>query len=451
MSDNNQLNILLLGATFETGNMGVRALTAGAIKCLLSQYPNARISLLDYSKTSRLYTLNVDNRKISIPLVNMRFSKRLFLPNNIAVLLLLAIVLKLIPFRKLRDSVAARNKCLRHILTSNIVGSIAGGDSFSDIYGLERLLYISLPQILVLLMGRRLILLPQTIGPFEGWLARRAAGYILRRAECVYSRDRRSLRETERFAGPALKAAKFKFCYDVAFALDSVPPPHLQVAGLLLERKDGKNLVGVNVSGLLLKGGYNRNNMFGLRIDYQDLVHGLIDLLVTKLDVKVLLIPHVFGADPGSESDQPACGQIYEALKGRYGDRLGLLQGDYDQSEIKHVIGQCDFFVGARMHACIAAISQNVPAVCIAYSKKFIGVMETIGIESLVADARSLSLSDIFKIVEQGYERRALIRTQLERKIPEVKLSVLGLLGGLPGAEPKVATLEPVPASAQGL
>ena len=32
----------------------------------------------------------------------------------------------------------------------------------------------------------------------------------------------------------------------------------------------------------------------------------------------------------------------------------------------------------------------SFPAVCIAYSDKFSGVMETIGIESMVADARRL-------------------------------------------------------------
>jgi len=38
----------------------------------------------------------------------------------------------------------------------------------------------------------------------------------------------------------------------------------------------------------------------------------------------------------------------------------------YGPSETKFLIGHCDFFVGARMHACIAAVSQYVPAVTLA-------------------------------------------------------------------------------------
>jgi polysaccharide pyruvyl transferase WcaK-like protein len=85
------------------------------------------------------------------------------------------------------------------------------------------------------------------------------------------------------------------------------------------------------------------------------------------------------------------------------------------------------------MHACIAAISQLVPAVCIAYSDKFSGVMETIGIESMVADARRLSASEILQMVEESFEHRAITRQILERKIPQVKTAVLNLFSDVLG------------------
>ena len=49
----------------------------------------------------------------------------------------------------------------------------------------------------------------------------------------------------------------------------------------------------------------------------------------------------------------------------------------------KAVIGQCDFFIGSRMHACIAALSQGVPCVGVAYSMKFAGVFDTVGMERM--------------------------------------------------------------------
>jgi polysaccharide pyruvyl transferase WcaK-like protein len=190
--------------------------------------------------------------------------------------------------------------------------------------------------------------------------------------------------------------------------------------------------VGLNISGLLFMGGYTRNNAFGLRDDYRVLVTSLIDLLISKKGADVVIVPHVFGMQPDSESDSVVCEPVFAALQKKYEGRLGLVRGTYNQSEIKHLIGQCDFFVGSRMHACIAAVSQHVPAVCIAYSDKFAGVMETIGIGSMVADARRLSVSEILRMVEESYEHRAITRQMLERTIPEVKTAVLNLFGDVP-------------------
>jgi polysaccharide pyruvyl transferase WcaK-like protein len=107
-----------------------------------------------------------------------------------------------------------------------------------------------------------------------------------------------------------------------------------------------------------------------------------------------------------------------------------LIRADYeqyDQSEIKHVIGGCDFFIGSRMHACIGAVSQNVPSVSIAYSDKFAGVMESVGVGSIVADLRKVGEEDILRIVGETFDARDRIREQLRQTIPHVKETVLGL------------------------
>ena len=150
-------HIFLLGAGLDTGNLGVGALTVGAIKCLKTQFPDAEISMLNYGKSESAQSVRLEGRQVSIPVVNMRFSWRVYLSNNIIVLLGLALLLKCSP-RKLRAGLINKNRCLRELNEADFVASIAGGDSFADIYGLERLLYVSLPQILALLLGKKLIL-----------------------------------------------------------------------------------------------------------------------------------------------------------------------------------------------------------------------------------------------------------------------------------------------------
>jgi hypothetical protein len=90
MAQNTQIKVCLLGATFTTNNLGVGALTAGAIQTILHCFPEAKIVLLDYGKQRSQYDFQAGNRKIPIQLIHMRFSKKLYLPNHIAWLILVA-------------------------------------------------------------------------------------------------------------------------------------------------------------------------------------------------------------------------------------------------------------------------------------------------------------------------------------------------------------------------
>jgi polysaccharide pyruvyl transferase WcaK-like protein len=423
--------ILILGASFDTGNMGVSALAAGAIKCAVFQFPEARVSLLDYGKESKLYRLRVDGTEISVPLINIRFSKKFYLSNNIALLLLLALLLKAIPSVTWRQRLIARNRTLRQIYAADVVAAISGGDSFSDIYGLQRLLYVSFPQILAILLGKDLVLLPQTIGPFRGRVARAVSKYILRRAARTYARDYQSLKEIEAQIGNAPVKQKPAFCYDIGFGLDPIAPTHLDILGLSRSNRASANLVGLNLSGLLWMGGYTQSNMFGLRCNYQELMRELIDLLIVRLGCNVLLVPHVFGTNTNRESDSAVCEKVFAELEEKYPGRLGWVRGELNQSEIKHVIGSCGFFIGSRMHACIAALSQSVPAVSIAYSDKFISVMKTLGVEGLVLDSRTMSAAEIVQAIAEAFRERASTRRVLKEKLPEVRRTVLNLFSFL--------------------
>jgi colanic acid/amylovoran biosynthesis protein WcaK/AmsJ len=428
------MKICLLGVSFDTNNMGVSALAAGAVACALHGRPDAEISLLDYGKEGKTVRLSLQGKTVPVRLVNIRFSKKFWVKNNIARLIVEVLISRLIPFQSLQRAWIRRNASLAHVDEMDAIAAISGGDSFSDIYGMVRFVYISLPQVLALLMRKRLVLLPQTVGPFKGSIAKAGARYILRHAEAVYSRDREGVETTTRLLGMSGDSKNIRCACDVGFVVESQPPATKDWTAFLPRRSDGTALVGVNVSGLLLMGGYSRDNAFGLKTDYRKLVCDIVESLARSKRSAVLLVPHVFGNS--EESDPTACEAIYEKLKYKLGTRLGVLHGVYNLHEIKYVIGQCDFFIGSRMHACIAAVSQCIPTVPIAYSDKFIGVMETVDAGHLVADPRKMSESDILTLIDRAFEDRHAIRRQFEQKIPQVKERVLGLFHEIANSRP---------------
>jgi len=418
------VKVCILGASFRCGG-SIGALTGGVIRSILSWNPDAEITLLDYGdEEDRALHLH-EGRPISISIANIRFSKKFYLKNNIALLLLKALLLRVLPAHT-RAKVIERNPALRSIQEARIVGSIAGGDSFSDIYGISRFLYLGLPQLLVLIMGKPLVQLPQTYGPFKGRMVRAIARYILKRSVLVYSREANGFRHVESL-GLKTNTPKWGFCYDLGCVLEPAPLADLDFSELTSGKQNSDFLAGVNVSGLLAMGGYSRKNMFGLRADYVALIEELITYLIEEKGGSVLLIPHVLG-DHG-EGDSKACRGAYERLHSAFPGRLAILERKCNSNELKSIIGRCDLFLGSRMHACIAAASQCVPTVSLSYSEKFAGVMETLGVESLVADLRTMDERQVLEVVRFAVEHRDNLRAHLEKRIPDVHAKVLGIFG----------------------
>ena len=79
------------------------------------------------------------------------------------------------------------------------------------------------------------------------------------------------------------------------------------------------------------------------------------------------------------EDDYRASATLAEAFPGTV-----LAPAFQSPSEAKSYIAALDFFMGARMHACIAAFSSGVPVMPMAYSRKFEGLFGTIGYDRTV-------------------------------------------------------------------
>lgn len=233
---------------------------------------------------------------------------------------------------------------------------IGAGDSFADIYGLKRFLFMWLSKELVVLRRKPLVLSPQTIGPFTKQPYLTLAKRSLRQAAVVVARDPASFQAAQDME-PRANVAQ---AVDVAFLLPFQPMDHGQA---------GKLHVGVNVSGLLFNGGYASTNEFGLDVDYAAFSRQLISAFSAMPNVVVHLICHV-NSDALPRDDDRA---VADLLKSEF-PQVVRAPNFKSPSEAKSYIAGLDFLTAARMHACIAAFSAGVPVVPVAYSRKFAGL-----------------------------------------------------------------------------
>lgn len=279
---------------------------------------------------------------------------------------------------------------------SDLVLDIGAGDSFADIYGAGRLKRMFILKYLTHLAGTPLVMAPQTVGPFtKGW-SKTLARLTMRLSKVVASRDCMS---TE--AARGLGCHDVIEATDVAMRLPYVTPP---------SRSEGLVKVGINVSGLLMGGGYTGKNEFGLKMDYPSLIRELITYFQNHSDnCEVHLVPHVIvpsGPMTGEDDFRAS-----EALAAEFPGTV-LAPAFSSPSEAKSYIAGLDFFMGARMHACIAAFSSGVPVIPMAYSRKFEGLFGTLGYSRTV-DCTSQSAEAIQKAVIQGYEDRAVLEGEV--------------------------------------
>jgi len=425
------VRVCLLGASFDTGNLGVNALAESTIQLLLDRWPQAEIVLLGTARDPQEFCKVIGGREVRIHSVPVRFSRRLFLPYHFFWFALYGMLARLLPWRAVRRKLFARNPYCRTLHEAHLAVDITGGDSFSDLYGMRRFVLGFLRKWLVLLYGKPLVMMPQTYGPLNRRFSRGLARHILKRSSRIYSRDRAGLEYLDRLLGGAGVNGNVLFAPDVAFVLNAREPSVLDIDGLDRVRTKASTVVGLNVSGLIYYGGYEGGNEFGLTVDYKELIDRIVALLLQEANTLMLLVPHVIpvgGFRANVENDLNACLDVYDRLSPKYPGRLFVARGCYDQCEIKYVIGMCDFFVGTRMHSCIAALSQCIGAVGLAYSKKFAGVFETVGVGELVVDMRSGNADEMIATVHGAFVSRRAVSDRLRETIPSARRQIMGLL-----------------------
>ncbi|MGW8160329.1 MAG: polysaccharide pyruvyl transferase family protein [Desulfoprunum sp.] len=422
--------VCLMGASLDTGNKGVSALCASFVKSMLEVKPDAEIKLFLGNRSSNPQQLKLAKRDVVLEVINFRMSPKAKLEKNLLWIFFLACLQKITPLSLWRQKIIHGNCCLHEIAQADFIGDVRGGDSFSDIYGLKSFIISSLPVVVVILLRKKLILLPQTYGPFDSFIAKIIACFIIKHADKLYSRDLASIDYVEKLSGNCLNKKSIQFCPDMAFKLDSIAPEHIDIAPPL-EFEKKHPLIGINVNGLMYNGGYTGKNMFGLKVIYKELIVHLIEKILEETEAHVLFVPHTFGAPGNINSDPDASQKIFSLLGTGWKNRLHMVSAEYDQSGIKGVINLCDFFIGSRMHACIAALSQHIPTVGIAYSKKFLGVFEAIGAGQTVLDARSLTEDIIIKHTLSFYHQRETISMGLEGNISEAQKTITVMFNNL--------------------
>src|SRR5438552_1628267 len=259
----------------------------------------------------------------------------------------------------------AQNALLRHASESyrraDIVLSAPGG-FLHDFYPIEdRLRGFEV----ALALGKPLIVLGQSIGPFWKPQSLRRIPQVLNRVSCICTRD---LVSKQHLLEAGVHAEKIRQTADAAFLWHDLAPE-------LFQPRDGP----IRKVGLCF-----RVWPLGETVAVKQTVAKAEDLcrfLLNDPQRKLLFVSTCQGV-AGYVDDSELALQIIERLPAVMQARCEINRTRLRPRELIQALGSCDAFIGMRLHACILAMLGGSPAMGLGYEQKTPEIFGQLGLES---------------------------------------------------------------------
>ncbi len=262
------------------------------------------------------------------------------------------------------------------------VAAINGGDGFSDIYGTETFESRLFDTNLAIKEKIPLILLPQTLGPFNSTKNYQKALQILTYAQDIFVRDLKFAKILTK------RGIDFELARDLSYYMKPQP----------FDIKIPKNAVGINVSGLCYSNQFR--DLSGKFKNYPVLIERIIHHFQKK-QLPIYLISHSYNYKHPelTNDDLLACREVYEKLQDK--NNVVFVDKELNSPQTKFLISQFEFFIGTRMHSNFAAIFTKTPVFGLAYSYKYEGAFNSIGLKNSYELVTDIQLTDIENILDK--------------------------------------------------
>lgn len=297
---------------------------------------------------------------------------------------------------------------------------IKGGGYIYAYRGLRWFYYIwfgLFPLILAQRCSVKVIILPNSFGPFQSRWSRWLAHRVLRRCTLITAREPKSF-EVLNTIIPG-KAEPFP---DMAFNLQPTgcewAKQELVSNGVALGEKP---CVGITMRP------WRFPNAEDPRAKYEKYIQAFGRLCKYLLEKGYMPVLFVHTTGPHShENDRIALKDVLKVISKV--DQVVYIDGDYNCRQIKALYGHMDFMISTRFHSAIFSIAQQVPCLAISYQGyKATGIMEEIGLEDFIFPIDDIDGNSLI----EGFERLVSKQGEVKQKMNRYMDACLGRLSNL--------------------
>lgn len=279
---------------------------------------------------------------------------------------------------------------------ADLVLSCGGGNLYANHSRSPSFFWHLMSLLFPLALGKKTILLPQSVGPINGRFLQTLTRFILSRFPIIMVREPTSLnyvRKTLQLSN------QVELLPDIAFSLsDDSEHPQYPVSP------------GLNIGITVMDRGSQTTDFQG-QANYEDVITNLLLKLIEDYDAHIHIFVQVYG--PSKDQDDRYISQrIYQCVSA-VSNKITLIDTFSTALEAKSAYAQMDCMIATRMHTAIFALGNNVPVVLIGYQPKSQGMLEFLSLAEYGLNIEEITQARLVALVENVINERSSIKQQI--------------------------------------
>jgi polysaccharide pyruvyl transferase CsaB len=270
-----------------------------------------------------------------------------------------------------------------------------GGSLIQDITSTRSLMYYLFTIKLAKMMGLKVMVYANGIGPINREKNRRIAHKILNNVDYITLREGASLKELQALN---INQPKIKVTADPASALEPVTDAEIENIFKAEKIDTVHKMVGFSI------------REWAEYEKYMAIIAQVADDMIEKYDVQPVFIP----------MHHPKDISIAEKIVSRMKGKGIIIRNKYDVPQKIGIIKRMEMMIGMRLHALIFAASVGVPVIGLVYEPKVEGFLQSVNQVS-AGHVKNLEYEHLKNIVDSVWKERHYIRTELEQTMKPLK------------------------------
>lgn len=413
-----KMNIIIINL-HSARNLGDDAIMHETLSGLREIFPNANITLAATDPDSWRKYCQIPN----IEVVGSLTSWVIKLKNghwqfhwHAALVYIPLFILSVLLYRLLRIKLIFGSKEKRRLLSAyyeaKLVLGCGGGNLYANFWISPFFLLSLIALGAAIILGKRVVLLPQSVGPIKGWFQRRLASLILKKIDKIMVRESFSLE----FLQAMNIQNRVILIPDLALASAS-KPANFYYFSPLIEEYPGRK-IGVTV---IDRAAQTRNKLFlpAQQERYEDTLSSALAEISRKYRAAIYLFSQCNGPD-FAHTDIIALQRVFSRLRSK--EVPVFLSGITDDFRIlKAAYARMDCIVGSRMHTAIFALSAGIPTILIGYQPKAFGLMKWFGLDRFCYRIETLNQEQLIKGISELIEKKPEFSQLIKAKNEELQ------------------------------